>query len=100
MIAKALGLERWTLAIFPLRMHTSLPEDVGYILALYEEGIISGDPNGNFNPNSAITGQKWPVSCKDCWKRPNCQSPARDATVEQGQSITLKATVKMSRGQQ
>lgn len=31
------------------------PEDIGYILALKEAGIISGTPDGKFNPNSAIT---------------------------------------------
>lgn len=31
------------------------PDDLGYILALKEEGIISGTPSGKFNPNSAIT---------------------------------------------
>jgi len=30
-------------------------EDVGYILALKEAGIIKGGPDGNFNPNSSIT---------------------------------------------
>jgi chitodextrinase len=30
-------------------------EDYGYILALYEEGYISGYPDGNFNPNNLIT---------------------------------------------
>jgi len=31
------------------------PEDLGYIMALYQEGIIVGSPEGKFNPNSAIT---------------------------------------------
>lgn len=30
-------------------------EDYGYILALYEEGYISGYPDGSFNPNAMIT---------------------------------------------
>ncbi len=30
-------------------------EDVGYILALKEAGVINGTPDGKFNPNSAIT---------------------------------------------
>ncbi|HCF71597.1 MAG TPA: hypothetical protein DER33_08465, partial [Syntrophomonas sp.] len=28
---------------------------LGYVLALYQEGIISGTPNGYFNPNNYIT---------------------------------------------
>lgn len=31
------------------------PEDVGYILALKEAGVVKGNPDGKFNPNSAIT---------------------------------------------
>ena len=31
------------------------PEDIGYIMALKEAGIINGTPDGKFNPNSAIT---------------------------------------------
>lgn len=31
------------------------PEDLGYIMALYQNGIIVGTPEGKFNPNSAIT---------------------------------------------
>lgn len=31
------------------------PEDAGYVMALYNEGIISGTPDGKFNPNRSIT---------------------------------------------
>ena len=31
------------------------PEDVGYILALKEAVVVKGNPDGKFNPNSAIT---------------------------------------------
>ncbi len=56
MIAKALELEPVDTSNIPFKDGILIsPEDVGYILALYEEGIISGHPNGNFNPNSAIT---------------------------------------------
>ncbi|WP_027364365.1 S-layer homology domain-containing protein [Desulfotruncus alcoholivorax] len=30
-------------------------EDLGYILALYNDGIMKGSPDGKFNPDSAIT---------------------------------------------
>lgn len=56
-IAKAIGLE-------PVLVYTYNPfsdskliadEDLGYILAMYQEGYISGFPNGNFNPNAALS---------------------------------------------
>lgn len=31
------------------------PEDIGYILALKEAGIVKGSPDGKFNPNRSIT---------------------------------------------
>lgn len=31
------------------------PEDIGYILALKEAGIVKGSPDGKFNPNSSVT---------------------------------------------
>lgn len=31
------------------------PEDIGYILALKEAGVITGTPDNKFNPNKAIT---------------------------------------------
>lgn len=56
-IAKALGLE-------PEPVYTYNPftdsklianEDLGYILAMYNEGYISGYPDGSFNPNATLT---------------------------------------------
>ncbi len=56
MLAKALGLE-------PIEVDENAftdtlkitPEDIGYILALKDAGVITGTPDGKFNPNSAIT---------------------------------------------
>lgn len=57
MLAKALKLE-------PVVSTDELPfpdvellssEDIGYLVALKQEGILKGDPNGKFNPNSSIT---------------------------------------------
>lgn len=56
-IAKALGLE-------PVPVYTVNPfkdgklianEYLGYILAMYQEGYISGNPDGSFNPNAVLT---------------------------------------------
>lgn len=56
MIAKALGLEPVDVTDMPFRDGILIsPEDVGYIMALYEQGIIKGTPDGKFNPNSTIT---------------------------------------------
>lgn len=56
MLAKALELE--PIEVDENAFTDSLkiaPEDVGYILALKEAGIITGTPDGKFNPNSAVT---------------------------------------------
>lgn len=56
MIAKALDLDPVDTSDIPFKDGIYIsPQDLGYILALYQEGIISGTPNGNFNPNSCIT---------------------------------------------
>jgi len=56
MLAKALSLEPvdTTNSTFIDSVLISA-EDIGYILALKEAGIISGSPEGKFNPNSSIT---------------------------------------------
>ncbi len=56
LVAKAMGLEPADTADMPFKDGILLsPEDAGYIMALYREGIIQGLPGGKFNPNSAIT---------------------------------------------
>lgn len=56
MLAKALELEPVEVdeGAFTDSIKIS-PEDVGYILALKEAGVITGTPDGKFNPNSSIT---------------------------------------------
>ncbi|HHW40906.1 MAG TPA: S-layer homology domain-containing protein [Syntrophomonadaceae bacterium] len=56
MLAKALGLQPVDTSgvTFSDKVLIS-SEDLGYILALAEAGIIKGTPDGKFNPNSAIT---------------------------------------------
>lgn len=101
MIAKALGLEPVDTSNMPFKDGLLISkEDAGYILALYQEGILSGNPNGNFNPNSGITRAEMATILQRLLKNSEIESvslPAT-ATVEQGKSITLEAAVKYADG--
>ncbi len=101
MIAKALELEPVDTSDMPFKDGLLISkEDVGYILALYEEGILSGDPNGNFNPNSSITRAEMATMLERLLNKSEIVSvtlPAT-ATVVQGESITLTAVVKYADG--
>jgi len=56
MLAKALGLQPVDTSSITFSDKVLISsEDLGYILALAEAGIIKGTPDGKFNPNSAIT---------------------------------------------
>lgn len=56
MLAKALKLEPITSVESPFPDVGSLTaEDIGYLLALQQKGIIHGSPDGKFNPNSSLT---------------------------------------------
>ncbi len=56
MVAKVLNLEPVDNADLPFKDGILIPpEDLGYIIALYQEGLLKGTPEGMFNPNSAIT---------------------------------------------
>jgi len=103
MIAKALGLEPVDTSNIPFKDGILLSqEDVGYILALYREGIISGNPNGSFNPNSAITRAEMASILQRLLDKDKDENKSEiisvtlpeTAAVEQGKSITLKAVVK------
>lgn len=55
-VAKALGLEPVDTSDIPFKDGVLVaPEDIGYVMALYNEGIIKGGPGGLLNPNSSIT---------------------------------------------
>jgi chitodextrinase len=56
-IAKALGLEPETVYSYNPFTDGKLiaDEDLGYVLAMYNEGYISGYPDGSFNPNATLT---------------------------------------------
>lgn len=55
-IAKAMELQPVDTSGMPFNDKILISqEDVGYIMALYQQGIIIGNPDGKFNPNSAIT---------------------------------------------
>ncbi|MDF9409432.1 S-layer homology domain-containing protein [Pelotomaculum isophthalicicum JI] len=56
MIAKAIKLQPVDTSDMPFNDKILISqEDAGYIMALYQQGIILGNPDGKFNPNSAIT---------------------------------------------
>ncbi|MDD3364817.1 MAG: S-layer homology domain-containing protein [Syntrophomonas sp.] len=101
MIAKALGLEPVETGNMPFKDGLLISkEDVGYILALYQEGIMTGSPNGNFNPNNAITRAEMASMLERLLNKSEVESVSlpETATVEQGKSITLEATVKYADG--
>lgn len=56
-IAKALGLEPVPVyTVNPFKDGKLIPNEyLGYILAMYQEGYISGNPDGSFNPNAVLT---------------------------------------------
>jgi len=56
MLAKALKLEPISTEELPFPdVATLTAEEIGYLLALQEAGIIQGSPDGKFNPNSSLT---------------------------------------------
>ncbi|MGE5381507.1 MAG: S-layer homology domain-containing protein [Methylocystaceae bacterium] len=56
MLAKALKLEPVNFTELPFPDVGSLTaEDIGYLLALQQAGVIHGSPDGKFNPNSSLT---------------------------------------------
>ncbi|SHF33673.1 S-layer homology domain-containing protein [Desulforamulus putei] len=55
-VAKAMGLQPVDTSNLPFKDGLLVsPEDIGYVMALYNEGIIKGGPGGLLNPNSSIT---------------------------------------------
>lgn len=87
MIAKALGLQPVDTANIPFKDGILIsPEDAGYIMALYQEGIIKGTPDGKFNPNSAITRAEMAAVLERLLEEP-AQSPAQsEETASSGES--------------
>lgn len=56
MVAKAMGLEPADTTNMPFKDGLQVnQEDLGYIMALYNKGIVKGGPGGMLNPNSSIT---------------------------------------------
>ena len=95
MIAKALELEPVDTSNIPFKDGILISqEDVGYILALYEEGIISGHPNGNFNPNSAITRAEMAAILQKLLDKDEPEEKPEDETPQDVEG-TLKETSKV-----
>jgi hypothetical protein len=69
-VAKAMQLDPVDTSEMPYSDYLLISkEDLGYILALYKEGLMVGTPDGKFNPNSKITRQKWLPSCSAFWMK-------------------------------
>ncbi|MGR6835202.1 S-layer homology domain-containing protein [Syntrophomonas erecta] len=106
-IAKSLELTPVDVSELPFKDGILLSkEDVGYIMAAYEAGIISGTPSGKFNPNSAITRAEIASIMERILSG---QEPAEDAVpvkveitgsdkVVQGETVQLTAKVTYSDG--
>ncbi|ABO50988.1 S-layer domain protein [Desulforamulus reducens MI-1] len=55
-LAKAMDLEPVETTGLPFKDGILVsPEDMGYVMALYKEGLVAGGPGGMLNPNSAVT---------------------------------------------
>lgn len=109
-IAKALDLEPVDTSDTPFKDGIYISsEDLGYILAALDAGIISGMPDGNFNPNSCITRAQIASIIERILSQSDDDEPDEDAvvlrislpdevTLEQGDSKQLTATVYYSDG--
>jgi hypothetical protein len=68
------------------------PEDLGYIMALYQEGIIKGTPDGSFNPNSAITRAEMAVISERVIEKADSTTNTEQPTEQTTQQTTEQTT--------
>jgi hypothetical protein len=89
MLAKAMNLEpvNTTEVAFSDSIHIS-PEDVGYILALKEAGIVKGTADGKFNPNSAVTRAEFAAMLDRIIGQVDEEEPVEETTEEDEQNNT------------
>lgn len=109
-IAKAMGLEPVPMDDITFKDGILIsPEDLGYIQAALKAGIISGMPDGNFNPNKAITRAQIASIIERILNENEAGIPGENAiptriiiptrvTLEAGASQALTATVFYSDG--
>lgn len=64
------------------------PEDLGYIMALQQEGIIVGSPDGKFNPNSAITRAEMAVITERVINQAEEESDTEQSTAQNTEQDT------------
>jgi len=99
-IAKALSLDPVDESEVPFKDNLLISkEDIGYIMALYQEGIIKGTPSGKFNPNSAITRAEMATIMQNILDQgvpESLELNETTATMSQGEELTLTATVHYS----
>jgi hypothetical protein len=99
-IAKALDLEPVEdFESNPFRDVDISDEDYGYLIALYEEGIIKGYPDGNFNPNGFVNRGQMASIISGIFDDEDDEEEADDMQAPvwpSGASITLTAPLPSS----
>ncbi|MBP1761349.1 MAG: hypothetical protein H6Q64_891 [Firmicutes bacterium] len=97
-VAKAMKLEPVDTTEMPYSDYLLISkEDLGYILALYKEGLMKGSPDGKFNPNSCITRAEMATILQrilDEEATDELISMQESATLEQGKTLDLGATLE------
>jgi hypothetical protein len=97
-VAKAMKLEPVDTTEMPYSDYLLISkEDLGYILALYKEGLMVGNPDGKFNPNSKITRAEMAAILQrilDEETDDELISMQEKATLKQGRTLDLGATLK------
>lgn len=85
-VAKAMKLEPVDTTEMPYSDYLLISkDDLGYILALYKEGLMKGSPDGKFNPNSYITRAEMAAILQRI-----LDEEATDAQISMKESATLK----------
>jgi len=97
-VAKAMKLEPVDTTKMPYSDYLLISKaDLGYILALYKEGLMKGSPDGKFNPNSYITRAEMATILQrilDEEATDKLISMQEKATLKQGKTLDLGATLK------
>lgn len=97
-VAKAMGLEPVDTSEMPYSDYLLISkEDLGYILALYKEGLMVGTPEGKFNPNSCITRAEMAAILQrilDEDADDDLISIQKSAEIKQGEKLDLNKTLK------
>lgn len=97
-VAKAMKLDPVDTSEMPYSDYLLISkEDLGYILALYKEGLMVGTPDGKFNPNSYITRAEMAAILQrilDEEANDELIIVQKSATIKQGEKLDLGKTLK------